>query len=181
MVLAALWGVVKWLKTHAPHITPQTNTFQNSNPEMLYQSRQFAFAPEEYSIQGKTGNALAMAQYGSQDCHKHAAPIRPAQVSWPHLLESRQRRRRSLCHSRRIYPLRSLARASLRSPTPVRRQELSQFANNQMVTERYRLDSWPLFYLGDNVVSSIESDSLVRIQVYSALAFGSRGLYYYCW
>ena len=91
-------------------------------------------------------------------------------------------RRRSPCHSRRTYPLRSLARASLRSPTPARRQELSQFANNQMLTERYRLDSWPLFNLGDGgAVASIESDSLVRIQVYSALAFGSRGLYYYCW
>ena len=51
-----------------------------------------------------------------------------------------------------------------------------------MLTERYRLDSWPLFGLGDGgAVPSIESDSLVRIQVYSALAFGSRGLYYYCW
>ena len=27
----------------------------------------------------------------------------------------------------------------------------------------------------------IESDSLVRVQVYGALAYGSRGLYYYCW
>ena len=62
------------------------------------------------------------------------------------------------------------------------RTELSGFANNQMLTERYRLDSWPLFGVGDGgAVAVIKSDSLVRVQVYGALAFGSRGLYYYCW
>ena len=57
--------VLQWLKEHAPHITPQTNTFPDSNPEMLYQTRQFVFSPEEYSVTGTTGNGLAMTQHGS--------------------------------------------------------------------------------------------------------------------
>ena len=80
---------VRWLKAHAPHITPQTNPFPDANPEMLYQTRQFVFAPEEYSITGRTGNASNAA---------------------------------------------AMAQA-----------ELSHFANNQMLAERYRLDAWPLF------------------------------------
>ena len=46
----------------------------------------------------------------------------------------------------------------------------------------YRLDHAPLFALGDGGdVATIRSDSLVRVQVYSAVASGARGLYYYCW
>ena len=30
-------------------------------------------------------------------------------------------------------------------------------------------------------IAVIRSDSLVRVQVYAALAYGARGLYYYCW
>ena len=30
-------------------------------------------------------------------------------------------------------------------------------------------------------VADIKSDSLIRVQVYSAIAYGARGLYYYCW
>ncbi len=38
---------------------------------------------------------------------------------------------------------------------------------------------WPLFALGDGGgVPVIRSASLVRMQVYAALAYGARGLYY---
>ena len=40
-----------------------------------------------------------------------------------------------------------------------------------MLADRYRLDAWPLFALGDGGgVPTYESDSLVRVQVYAALA-----------
>jgi hypothetical protein len=38
------------------------------------------------------------------------------------------------------------------------------------------LDAMPLFNL-----IGVSSDSLTRVSVYAAVAFGSRGLYYYCW
>ena len=61
-------------------------------------------------------------------------------------------------------------------------QELIMFANNQVLAERYRLDYWPLFALGDGGdIFDIISDSLIRIQAYSAVAYGARGLYYYCY
>lgn len=57
-------------------------------------------------------------------------------------------------------------------------QQLIYYANNQLITERYMLDMWPLFALGDGGdVGVIRSDSLVRVQVYAALAYGARGLY----
>lgn len=65
--------------------------------------------------------------------------------------------------------------------------ELVTFANNQYLTERYLLDTWPLHAMMDDQVEPGEngteyiSDSLVRVQVYSALAFGVRALNYYCW
>ena len=40
----------------------------------------------------------------------------------------------------------------------------------------------PLFALGDGgALHSITSPSLTRVQAYGALAYGARGLYYYCW
>ena len=55
------------------------------------------------------------------------------------------------------------------------------FANDNLLTERYRLDFWPLFALGDGGgVPDISSDSLIRVQAFSAIAYGARGLYYYC-
>ena len=60
--------------------------------------------------------------------------------------------------------------------------QLQYYENDQLIGERYRLDVWPLFALGDGGgVPVIRSDSLVRVQVYAALAYGARGLYYYCW
>ena len=61
-------------------------------------------------------------------------------------------------------------------------QELIMFANDNLLTERYRLDFWPLFALGDGGgVPDISSDSLIRVQAFSAIAYGARGLYYYCY
>jgi hypothetical protein len=60
--------------------------------------------------------------------------------------------------------------------------QISSLQQNAYLTERYRLRAWPLFALGDgHGVKNIRSDSLVRVQVYSALAFGTQGLDYYCW
>ena len=65
--------------------------------------------------------------------------------------------------------------------------QLVTFANNEYLTQRYRLDAWPLFAMMDGLPEPGEngtayiSDSLVRVQVYSALAFGVRALNYYCW
>ena len=119
----AVAAAVEYLKHHAPHIVPQTNTFPDSGPSVLYRTRQPIFAAEEYAITGTTGNATAETN-----------------------------------------------------------SELVYFANNEMIADRYRLDTWPLFNLGDGGdVPDINSDSLVRVQVFSALAYGARGLYYYCW
>jgi hypothetical protein len=60
--------------------------------------------------------------------------------------------------------------------------ELALFESNQYIAQRYRLLPWPLFALGDGGgVHTLASPSLVRVQVYSALAYGMKGLYYYCW
>ena len=60
--------------------------------------------------------------------------------------------------------------------------QISSLQQNAYLTERYRLRAWPLFALGDgHGIKNIRSDSLVRVQVYSALAFGTQGLDYYCW
>jgi len=60
--------------------------------------------------------------------------------------------------------------------------QLLMFAGNQYVAERFGLDNWPLFNVGDGGGNpNVRSDSLVRVQVYGAIAYGSRGLYYYCW
>ena len=51
-----------------------------------------------------------------------------------------------------------------------------RFANDQVLTERYRLDYWPLFAVGDGGdVFDLISDSLIRVQAYSAVAYGARG------
>ena len=60
--------------------------------------------------------------------------------------------------------------------------ELALFESNQYIAQRYRLLPWPLFALGDGGgVHNLASASLVRVQVYGALAYGMKGLYYYCW
>ena len=41
--------------------------------------------------------------------------------------------------------------------------------------------SLQLFNVGDGGGNpNVRSDSLIRVQVWSAIAYGSRGLYYYC-
>jgi hypothetical protein len=43
----AVAAAVQWLKENAPEIVPQTNTFPDSGPSMLYRTRQPVFAAEE--------------------------------------------------------------------------------------------------------------------------------------
>ena len=65
-------------------------------------------------------------------------------------------------------------------------RQIGMFSTNQYFAERYGLDVWPLFnLLRDERESDGKrkpfSDSLLRAQVHLALAYGARGLYYYCW
>ena len=71
-------------------------------------------------------------------------------------------------------------------------QQLNRHATNMLVDFRFGLQSWPLFLVGagngplnssnpDKGRGNIRSDSLVRWAAYSAVAFGAKGLYYYCW
>ena len=71
--------------------------------------------------------------------------------------------------------------------------------DNAFVDTRFGLDHWPLFNVGggnaplppapgapadgnyDRGTSNVRSDSLVRWMVYSAVAFGAKGLNWYCW
>ena len=59
------------------------------------------------------------------------------------------------------------------------------FGNDQLLAERYRLDHWPLFCLPGSCDPNrqvwLHSDSLIRVQVYGAIAYGARGLYYFDW
>jgi hypothetical protein len=60
--------------------------------------------------------------------------------------------------------------------------QMMMYRTNAYASQRYRLLSWPIFALGDGgFIKDITSDSLIYVQVYSALAFGSKGLDYYCW
>ena len=62
---------------------------------------------------------------------------------------------------------------------------LATYSQNQMMQERYGIDVWPLFNVNKQDDQGHEktfmSDSLMRVQVFSAIAYGARGLYYYCW
>jgi hypothetical protein len=61
-------------------------------------------------------------------------------------------------------------------------KQLMVYQANAYVAQRYRLRSWSIFALGDGgFIKDITSDSLIYVQVYGALAFGSKGLDYYCW
>ena len=98
---------VRWLKAHAPQITPQTNTFPDSGPESLYRTRQFIYSPEEYAVTGTTGNATSKTE-----------------------------------------------------------GQLQYYENDQLIGERYRLDIWPLFALGDGGgVRSLAFQTLVHLMI----------------
>ena len=54
--------------------------------------------------------------------------------------------------------------------------QLLMFARNSYSSERFGLDNWPLFNIGDGGGNAnVESDSLLRVQVFGAIAYGSRG------
>jgi hypothetical protein len=58
-------ALARWLATHAEKkLVPLSNTFADSGPSSLMQSKQFVFMPEEYSVNGKNvpnRNASQMA------------------------------------------------------------------------------------------------------------------------
>eukprot|EP00966_Prymnesium_polylepis_P120895 2793627-Prymnesium_polylepis.1 len=61
-------------------------------------------------------------------------------------------------------------------------EELALFADNAMIADRFRLSQWPLFNVGDGGGNpNLQSPSLTRVQAYGAVAYGARGLNYYCW
>jgi hypothetical protein len=71
--------------------------------------------------------------------------------------------------------------------------------DNAFVDARFGLDHWPLFNVGsgnaplppsphapasgnyDEGTRNVRSDSLVRWMAYAAVAFGAKGLNWYCW
>ena len=72
--------------------------------------------------------------------------------------------------------------------------QLGAYAANAWVDARFGLHSWPLFNVGagngrldnhsvspDAGRKNVRSDSLVRFMVYSAVAYGAKGINYYCW
>lgn len=61
-------------------------------------------------------------------------------------------------------------------------QQLALYASDQMMAHRFGLSAWPLFNVGDGGGNpNLHSPSLVRVQAYGAVAYGARGLNYYCW
>jgi hypothetical protein len=74
----------------------------------------------------------------------------------------------------------------------------ASYQDNAFYDMRYGLEHWPLFNLGggnlplnwtngtghvinpDTGIRNVRSDSLVRWMAYSAIAFGAKGLNYYC-
>ena len=71
--------------------------------------------------------------------------------------------------------------------THMARQQMAAFAGDALVDQRFGLDSWPLFHVGDAQPNdmpgsaNVRSDSLLRWMSYSAIAYGATGLNYYCW
>jgi hypothetical protein len=69
--------------------------------------------------------------------------------------------------------------------TAMVRQQMIMFANDQLLSERYRLDHWPLQCVPGACDSNdqvwLHADSLIRVQAFGAIAYGARGLYYYDW
>ena len=87
------------------------------------------------------------------------------------------------------YPIRcphgNCTAASGVNATRLAQQQMANFAGNALVDERFGLDSWPLFHVGDKQPdaksNNVRSDSLLRWMAYSAIAYGATGLNYYCW
>eukprot|EP01052_Picozoa_sp_SAG31_P003854 SAG31_NODE_152_length_22216_cov_16.550029_15_plen_1048_part_00 len=71
---------------------------------------------------------------------------------------------------------------NISGPQGMLRTLLLSYTQSQQMAERFRLRPWPLFNLGDGEgLTTIESDSFVRVQVYAALALGAKGVDYYTW
>ena len=59
--------------------------------------------------------------------------------------------------------------------------QLQLYAVNQYQGDRYRVDTWPLFQVQGSDFRQPVTPSQLRLQAYAAVAYGARGLYYYCW
>eukprot|EP01043_Picozoa_sp_COSAG02_P019481 COSAG02_NODE_940_length_15773_cov_5.301263_8_plen_1082_part_00 len=67
----------------------------------------------------------------------------------------------------------------------------NSYMSNAAVDTRFDLHHWPLFNMGAGTSNdtsnrdlgrdNVRSDSLVRWQIYAAIAYGAKGLNYYCW
>jgi hypothetical protein len=161
----AINDAVAWLRHHKPSIVPQTNT-GNQGYDTLYQDRQPTFVPEEYvSPPDCVPPHRCCWQYAS--CQPQLNQ-RAMDGAWSHL---------HVCINR--YAIDGGITDATREAAVD--AELALFESNQYIAQRYRLAPWPLFALGDGGgVHNLASASLVRVQVYAALAYGMRGLYYYC-
>lgn len=95
-------------------------------------------------------------------------------------------------------PASDCANASTFNATHAAINQMSAYETNALDDERYGLDSWPLFHIGDSqgpfdqpdpdqdsrgsiYSMNVRSDSLVRWMGYGALAYGATGLNWYCW
>ena len=71
--------------------------------------------------------------------------------------------------------------------------QMNAYAGNAVDDARFGLHHWPLFHVGDggskwpgdpnpdNGTTNVRSDSLVRWMAYAAIAYGAKGLNWYCW
>ncbi|KAL1524011.1 hypothetical protein AB1Y20_018926 [Prymnesium parvum] len=153
--------IAEYLKEHAPWLIPMVNQVGgNSGPETLYRSKLFISAPEEYPISGCLGG----------ECQP-GVPITPE----------------TLRDGRAINASAGAA------------AQQAAYQSNAFADMRFGLEHWPLFQVGagngplnwtngtsrpvppDAGGTNVRSDSLVRWMVYAAIAYGARGLNYYCW
>ena len=132
----------------------------------------------QYFLHDDDAAASGAVARSVQWLHDHAPEIMPQTNTFPDSGPSALYRTRQPIFAAEEYAI----TGTTGNATAETNNELVYFANNEMIADRYRLDTWPLFALGDGGdVPVINSDSLVRVQVFAAIAYGARGLYYYCW
>jgi hypothetical protein len=61
-------------------------------------------------------------------------------------------------------------------------QQLQAYQQWTMKSNRFNLSFWPIINIGDGGgTGNVQAPNLVRFQAYSALAYGAKGLMWYCW
>ena len=155
-----------WLKAHAPWLVPLVNQVGgNSGPQTLHRSGLFVAAPEQYPL------ACPVCRPGAQTrtSHQSATLTRPGST------------------------LGQDSNCTTINATQGALAQMNLNAGNAAVDARFGLHHWPLFQIGggngpldgpsspDAGRQNVRSDSLVRWMAYSAIAYGAKGLNYYCW